>query len=111
MILSNLKILNMAFVITALDNTFRNVNEDTIAEGHFSKALIDGVEKLIKVDFDTYVNDNGELGAYVGKTTGHPLQDQTAMRYNLPEGTRRQHNLIWDQIDEIEPHYFTAAQT
>lgn len=93
-------------------NIFKNPNGDTIIEGRFEKDVDGSVETLTRVEFDVWMEEaNGEHGNYIGKVVGVPLPDGSDMRYNFPDCTRRQANLIWDQIDEIEPQYFVAPSS
>ena len=103
---------SMAYTMICYSNTFKNPNGDTIVEGRFEKNVDGNVETLTRVEFDVWMEDaNGEHGNYIGKVIGVPLPDGSDMRYNFPDCTRRQANLIWDQIDEIEQHYFVAPSS
>lgn len=84
-----------------LNNSYQYKNESIIVNGDYRKDAIRGT--LTSVSGSCYsINAQGEQGDYIGNFNGYMRDEE--IRYSLSEMSRRNSNLVWDAIDEIEPN-------
>lgn len=86
------------------DSQYDFVNDNLIVYGKFVKNSIDGGnEELQRIDGACYYNEDGNPGALIGSFVGTPLPNGE-IGYELSRMSRREKDLVWDAIDEIEPN-------
>jgi hypothetical protein len=49
-------------------------------------------------------NAQGQQGEYFGNYNGYLRDGSSEVKYSMSEMSRRDSNLVWDAIDEIEPY-------
>jgi hypothetical protein len=85
---------------STLNNSYEYKATGIIVTGNYSKDAQN--DKLQNVSGSCYrVNAQGEQGDYIGNFNGY-VREGGEIRYSLSEMSRRDSNLVWDAIDEIE---------
>ena len=83
-----------------LNNSYQYKDTSIIVTGSYNKDAIR--DTLTSVSGSCYrVNAQGEQGDYIGNFNGY-VREGGEIRYSLSEMSRRDSNLVWDAIDEIE---------
>lgn len=89
------------FLITSsnLTNQYSFTNASLIVEGSYSMDAT--TSTLQNVSGSAYrLAQGGQRGEYVGNFNGYMRDGE--VKYSISEMTRRDANLVWDAIDEIE---------
>ena len=86
---------------STINSQFDYKETNIVVIGNFVKNGSTG--DLQSVQGGCYRNENGDAGAYFGSFTGAPGSDGE-VQYDLSSMRRQDSNLVWDAIDEIEPH-------
>lgn len=98
------------FTITSsqLSNNYEYKNESVIVNGVFNKNNTTG--EFLNINGTAYraVGD-GQQGDYIGNFNGYIRNGE--IRYSLSEMSRRDSNLVWDAIDEIEQYVLAEDNT
>jgi hypothetical protein len=80
---------------------YEYVNDVIIVQGNYQKNALNG--DIQSINGTAYRKDQeGEMGEHIGSFNGYVRNGE--IRYSLSEMSRRDSNLVWDAIDEIEPH-------
>lgn len=82
-----------------LNNQFIYTDENIIVDGNYN---LDATTRVIKnVTGNAYAKDeNGEKGEFIGNFIGNVADGN--LEYSLSQMSRRESNMVWDAIDEIE---------
>ena len=84
---------------SSLNNQYTFSNESLIVNGNYNMDATNNT--LQNVQGQCYRKDaQGNQGEFVGNFNGY-MRDGS-VRYSISEMTRRDANLVWDAIDEIE---------
>lgn len=81
-----------------VNKTYELKNENIIVNGSYQTDEQSG--ELQTVQGSCYRNQDGDMGAYIGNFNGS-MRDGEIL-YSLSEMSRKDSNLVWDAIDEIE---------
>lgn len=89
------------FKITSstLNSQYEYKNESVIANGFFVKDAPSNEVQSANGSFYR-INSQGDRGDYIGNYNGYMRDGE--MKYSLSEMSRKDSNLVWDAIDEIE---------
>ena len=88
---------------TTETSTFKCVQDSIIVNGNYTKDVSNNT--ITNIHGDCYRNDGGNIGANIGYFNGYPNGDE--FTYDLSQMSRRDSNLVWDAIDEIESNIIT----
>lgn len=84
---------------SSLNSQYTFKDDNVIVNGNFNKdAQQDTLQNVSGMAYRK--NAQGEMGDYLGNFNG-VMRDGT-VKYSISEMTRRDANLVWDAIDEIE---------
>ena len=84
---------------STLNNSYEYKDENLIVNGNYTKNAQTG--SLQSINGSCYrINSEGEEGDFVGNFNGNVRNGE--IYYSLSEMPRRDANLVWDAIDEIE---------
>ena len=89
------------FTVTSssLNSQYEYKDENVVVNGSYQKDA--QTDTLQNISGSCYQADgNGEQGEYIGNFNGYLRSGE--VRYSLSEMSRRDSNLVWDAIDEIE---------
>lgn len=81
-----------------VNKTYELKNESIIVNGSYQ--IDDPSGELQNVQGGCYRNKDGAIGDYIGNFNGS-MRDGEIL-YSLSEMSRKDSNLVWDAIDEIE---------
>jgi len=83
-----------------LNNQYTYSNATVIVVGNYN---MDATTNTLKnLSGSCYHVENGEQGEYFGDFNGYMRDGE--VKYSISEMTRRDANLVWDAIDEIEAY-------
>ena len=84
---------------STLNSSYTYTDESVVVTGNYDK---DGKTSTLKsISGSCYrKTEQGEQGEYIGNFNGYMREDE--VRYSLSEMSRKDSNLAWDAIDEIE---------
>lgn len=86
---------------STLNNSYEYKDENIIVNGNYTKNAQTG--SLQSINGSCYrINSEGEQGDFVGSFNGNVRNGE--IYYSLSEMSRRDSNLVWDAIDEIEQY-------
>lgn len=99
--IQNLKIMS-TFNITGstLNTSYEYKDENIIVQGSFAKGGQSG--NLQSIKGTAYRNVDGQMGGSIGFFNGYPSGEE--ITYDLSQMSRKDSNLVWDAIDEIEAY-------
>lgn len=85
---------------STLNDAYEYKASSIVVNGNYTKDAESG--KLQNISGSCYRADQqGNQGEYIGNFNGSPRNDDE-IYYSLSEMSRRDSNLVWDAIDEIE---------
>ena len=86
---------------STLNNSYEYKDENIIVNGNYTKNA--QTDSLQSINGSCYrINSEGEEGDLVGNFNGNVRNGE--IYYSLSEMPRRDANLVWDAIDEIEQY-------
>lgn len=56
------------------------------------------------------LTDKGQQGEFFGNFNGFSRNDGKSIKYSMSEMSRQDADIVWDAIDEIEPHILNEEQ-
>ena len=84
---------------SSLNNQYTFGNESVIVQGNYNMDATNN--QLQNVSGTAYRKDEqGQQGEYIGNFTGY--MKNGVVKYSMSEMSRRDSNMVWDAIDEIE---------
>ena len=90
-----------------LNNAFEFKNENLIIGGSYKKDA--GENTLKSINGSIYLIDEaGERGDYLGNFNGNMRNGE--IKYSVSEMSRKDSNLVWTAIGEIEPYVLGENQ-
>ena len=90
-----------------LNNAFEFKNESLIIGGSYKKDA--GENTLKSINGSIYLIDEaGERGDYLGNFNGYMRDGE--IKYSVSEMSRKDSNLVWTAIGEIEPYVLGENQ-
>ena len=88
-------------ISSTLNNQYEYKDASLVVNGNYTKDAQN--DTLQNISGSCYrINTAGEQGDYVGNFNGYPKDGDIV--YDLSQMNRRDSNLVWDAIDEIEPN-------
>lgn len=89
------------FTITssALNNSYNYADENLIVEGGYNKNAQDNQLQSVNGSVSRK-NAQGQKGDFIGNFNGYVRDGE--VKYSISEMSRRDANMVWDAIDEIE---------
>ena len=88
---------------TTVDYKYTNTANTCIVTGQYSKNVSTGA--LESYNGQMYrVNQQGQQGEYIGNFNAYYREQQQQLKYNMSEIARKDSDLVWDTIDELEPY-------
>jgi hypothetical protein len=93
-------------IASALNNQYAYENENVMVQGSY---VLDATNNgLQSVSGSVYKNNEGQQGDFIGNFNGYVRDGE--VRYSLSEMSRRDANLTWGAIDEIEANITGANE-
>ncbi len=86
---------------STLNSSYTYTDEDIVVNGSYEKDAQNDTLRSISGSC-YYKTDSGEQGEVIGNFNGYMRDGE--MKYSLSEMSRKENNLVWNAIDNIEPH-------
>ena len=95
---------------SAMNNSYNYKDENVTVQGSYTMDATQPTQQLQSVSGSVYkvTTQAGEQGEYIGNFNGYMRDGE--VRYSISEMSRRNANITWDAIDEIEANITGANE-
>ena len=90
-----------AVINSTLNSSYTYTDESVVVNGSYEKDAQN--DTLRSISGSVYhKTESGEQGEYIGNFNGYPIGGE--IKYSLSQMSRKENNLTWNAIDDIEIH-------
>lgn len=93
---------------SSLNNQFEYADENVTVQGSYTKDATNDTLQNVSGSVYKVPAQQGQQGEYIGNFNGYMRDGE--VRYSISEMSRRNANMTWDAIDEIEANITGANE-